>query len=993
MALRGGGAMWNTTSKKIEQQEKDEINSVDKLRSIYSTLLAAIAPTSQYNQFDLSLNTDEEHENMNQVQNFRSNIKSMTSDIDQYQDEISFEAFHQPASNALESVQTWKSLAATQKLEAKPMDDYSFDDNEDAVAALIQARKLESRVVQLIKDLGEVVVYGEQRQNYVDTFSKTMKHGNEAVFDYFCDKNMLALLVDIVLTNPSNEIQDEDQEERYSGITWTAIVKAQVLQSITILISNTSDPKSLYYLLSNNYINEMIVSIIPLQQWKPEALDEILPVYISFLKTLTLKLTKAPELCHFFCDMYGQSSKLPTFPLMYAAVEVVSSPVHKDRSDDFVYSTALNIILTLYKLPGNEMKNVISELYMEQNMLIQHLSNELILRCDGLSKILETDGEEQNKLLSMELTKLESSLVILNDLLWSCERSVTVGFCEHIIKAIMQSSIIENFVEFHDSFMSLDGNLSNSCCASIIVISKILEHMDYVPLLKMVAVAVLHPYTPSSKQIEDMEISGKEFVMTPALNAIAQDEYVVVDDAIDASDFDNNIDFSNAGFKDSTTHIVNTPTKDLSAGMSISAIDNPCRDVIFKLMSGELGTRLFIAASMLLENAFLSKAVDDKTINKLQIVSSFQKEKNILHASLDLLFRSYSSSKVSLHESELYLRSATALIYKDLSTMLSGIKSMKSSSLQHNLDLLRSIDIALKYFASESMRMKNIFEVESMFTELVQQEISDLYSNVDTSSSNNIYQCDLKSLNSKLKADFVSCIINRESKKELHQTKEARLIIRSFLLIQVLRDFYSEVVASLNMASDVGDRWNDNAYKISQYHPASNAIRSLGCLGYQSIVGTSEILDDRPYFVVEPSIGIGFRSQSRDDSSDKTKRRQLADTILAKGHTKLILVIDEREVLVLRQEAKDNMRNCTILLSTLLSNIIHMRDDYEALHIALKEVEDIGVLINKGNMVLRFEDGYECRHAKRVIEDSRSSFSEAQSLEFEELIGSILRKS
>ena len=70
-----------------------------------------------------------------------------------------------------------------------------------------------------------------------------------------------------------------------------------------------------------------------------------------------------------------------------------------------------------------------------------------------------------------------------------------------------------------------------------------------------------------------------------------------------------------------------------------------------------------------------------------------------------------------------------------------------------------------------------------------------------------------------------------------------------------------------------------------------------------------------------------------------------------------------------------------------------MRDDYEALHIALKEVEDIGVLINKGNMVLRFEDGYECRHAKRVLEDSRSSFSEAQSLEFEELIGSILRKS
>ncbi len=58
------------------------------------------------------------------------------------------------------------------------------------------------------------------------------------------------------------------------------------------VLQNISSETSLFYILSNNYINEMIVHRFDFSD------EELLAYYISFLKTLSLKLN---EVCISAC--------------------------------------------------------------------------------------------------------------------------------------------------------------------------------------------------------------------------------------------------------------------------------------------------------------------------------------------------------------------------------------------------------------------------------------------------------------------------------------------------------------------------------------------------------------------------------------------------------------------------------------------------------------------------------------------------------------------
>ena len=59
-----------------------------------------------------------------------------------------------------------------------------------------------------------------------------------------------------------------------------------------MILFNTSHPLSLTYLLSNNYLNELIMGMLPMDrdQWKDEALEVILPPYVTVLRGLVLRL-------------------------------------------------------------------------------------------------------------------------------------------------------------------------------------------------------------------------------------------------------------------------------------------------------------------------------------------------------------------------------------------------------------------------------------------------------------------------------------------------------------------------------------------------------------------------------------------------------------------------------------------------------------------------------------------------------------------------------
>ena len=80
-------------------------------------------------------------------------------------------------------------------------------------------------LIETIRTISEIIIYGEQNIE------------QELIFDYFCEKNMLALLTDMMKAPWSDDA-----------------VQCQIIQTVAILVQNVRNETSLYYLLSNNYV-------------------------------------------------------------------------------------------------------------------------------------------------------------------------------------------------------------------------------------------------------------------------------------------------------------------------------------------------------------------------------------------------------------------------------------------------------------------------------------------------------------------------------------------------------------------------------------------------------------------------------------------------------------------------------------------------------------------------------------------------------------------
>lgn len=102
------------------------------------------------------------------------------------------------------------------------------------------------RMVEVLRSIAEVVIWGDQH--------------DPALFEYFAEVNLLGNFVRILAQKCDNK------------------VKVQIIQTLSILVQNLSSEVAIFYLLSNNYINELIVHRFDFQD------EEIVTYYVNFIK-------------------------------------------------------------------------------------------------------------------------------------------------------------------------------------------------------------------------------------------------------------------------------------------------------------------------------------------------------------------------------------------------------------------------------------------------------------------------------------------------------------------------------------------------------------------------------------------------------------------------------------------------------------------------------------------------------------------------------------
>jgi protein CLEC16A len=114
-------------------------------------------------------------------------------------------------------------------------------------------------VVEILRVIAEMVVYGDNK--------------SELLFDFFCEKNMLSLFLQIMWSEGGCPVE----------------VHIQILQTLSILISCVRNDTSLYYLLSNNHVNDILSFPHPSLD-TPDTDESLCAQFASFMKTLSLRL-------------------------------------------------------------------------------------------------------------------------------------------------------------------------------------------------------------------------------------------------------------------------------------------------------------------------------------------------------------------------------------------------------------------------------------------------------------------------------------------------------------------------------------------------------------------------------------------------------------------------------------------------------------------------------------------------------------------------------
>ncbi|XP_050683569.1 protein CLEC16A homolog [Leptidea sinapis] len=167
-------------------------------------------------------------------------------------------------------------------------------------------------LVESLRCIAEILIWGDQNDS--------------SVFDFFLEKNMLSYFLKIM-------------RQKCGGSSFVCV---QLLQTLNILFENIRNETSLYYLLSNNHVNSIIVHKFDVSD------EEVMAYYISFLKTLSLKLNN--HTIHFF---YNEHTK--DFPLYTEAIKFFNHP------ESMVRIAVRTLTLNVYRVQDASMLRFIRD--------------------------------------------------------------------------------------------------------------------------------------------------------------------------------------------------------------------------------------------------------------------------------------------------------------------------------------------------------------------------------------------------------------------------------------------------------------------------------------------------------------------------------------------------------------------------------------------------------------------------------------------------------
>ncbi|CAL4177994.1 unnamed protein product, partial [Meganyctiphanes norvegica] len=249
-------------------------------------------------------------------------------------------------------------------------------------------------LVETLRSIAEILIWGDQNDS--------------SVFDFFLEKNMLSFFLKIMRQKCGS------------------YVCVQLLQTLNILFENIRNETSLYYLLSNNHVNSIIVHKFDFSD------EEVMAYYISFLKTLSFKLN--PHTIHFFYNEHTND-----FPLYTEAIKFFNHP------ESMVRIAVRTLTLNVYRVNDQSMLQFINDKTSAPyfSNLVWFIGNH-ILELESCVRS-DVDHNSRNRLADLVAEHLDH-LHYLNDILRLQISSLNQVLADHLLNRLLVPLLIYSLV-------------------------------------------------------------------------------------------------------------------------------------------------------------------------------------------------------------------------------------------------------------------------------------------------------------------------------------------------------------------------------------------------------------------------------------------------------------------------------------------------------------------------------------------------------------------
>ncbi|CAA9997944.1 unnamed protein product [Nesidiocoris tenuis] len=297
-----------------------------------------------------------------------------------------------------------------------------------------------SLLVETLRSIAEILIWGDQNDS--------------SVFDFFLEKNMLSFFLKIL--------------KQKCG----SYVCVQLLQTLNILFENIRNQTSLYYLLSNNHVNFIIVHKFDFSD------EEVMAYYISFLKTLSLKLNS--HTIHFFYNDHTND-----FPLYTEAIKFFNHP------ESMVRIAVRTLTLNVYRVQDHSMLR-----FIRNKTAAPYFSNlvwfigDHVLELDACVRN-DADHSSQSRLADLVAEHLDH-LHYLNDILCLDIDDLNEVLIDHLLNKLFIPLYIFSLLPVQQSSPIIqEGKFRVSSVVSLFLLSQVFLITRQQPLVNDLAHVIL----------------------------------------------------------------------------------------------------------------------------------------------------------------------------------------------------------------------------------------------------------------------------------------------------------------------------------------------------------------------------------------------------------------------------------------------------------------------------------------------------------------------